>query len=299
MTATSVDALVEGVHFRMPPFGAHSVGHKALAVALSDLAAMGAAAREAYVQLGVSERISREQLLELADGLGALAAQHGVAVAGGDLTAAPALFLAVTVVGEAVGEHALVTRSGARPGDAIVVTGEFGGAAAGLLLLERPELAGSIEAGVAERLRRRQLDPEPRLAAGCALALAGASAMIDLSDGLGADGGHVAEASGVALAIELRSVPVQPGVDETAKAAGVDRAKLIAGGGEDYELLATLPPDRVERARDAVGFTGVELTVVGEVETGKGAVLKLAGGRTLPPVGFDQLVHGRSQDDPA
>lgn len=283
----------------MPPFGAHSVGHKALAVALSDLAAMGAAAREAYVQLGVSERISREQLLELADGLGALAAQHGVAVAGGDLTAAPALFLAVTVVGEAVGEHALVPRSGARPGDAIVVTGELGGAAAGLLLLERPELAGSIEAGVAERLRRRQLAPEPRLAAGCALALAGASAMIDLSDGLGADGGHVAESSGVALAIELRSVPVQPGVDETAKAAGVDRAKLFAGGGEDYELLATLPPDRLEQAQDAVGLTGIQLTVVGEVETGEGAVLKLPGGGALPPVGFDQLVPGRSQDDPA
>ncbi|MQA75142.1 MAG: thiamine-phosphate kinase, partial [Solirubrobacterales bacterium] len=159
---TSVDALVEGVHFRIPPFGLAAVGHKALAAALSDLAAMGAEARDAYVQLGVPERLDDERLLEVADGLGALAAEHGVAIAGGDLTRAPALFVAVTVVGHADDERALVRRAGARAGDVLVVTGELGGAAAGSLLLERPDMRPHLGGYDAERLSYRwtPIDPD-------------------------------------------------------------------------------------------------------------------------------------------
>ncbi len=298
-TATSVDALVEGVHFRIPPFEPRSVGHKALAAALSDLAAMGAVPREAYVQLGVSADVRRDQLLELADGLGALAGEHGVAVAGGDVTAAPVMFLAVTVVGEAVAGASLVARSGAQPGDAIVVTGKLGGAAAGLILLEHPELADAVGPEVADELRRRQLEPQPQLAAGRALAGAGASALIDLSDGLGADAGHLAEASGVALAIAIESVPAQNGVAETARAAAIEPAELIAAGGEDYELLATMAPDRLERAWDAVAAAGSELTVIGEVETGVGCVLSRADGALVAAAGFDQVLDRRSPHDPA
>ncbi|MGH2951057.1 MAG: AIR synthase related protein, partial [Solirubrobacterales bacterium] len=116
-TATSVDALVEGVHFRRPPFDLESVGHKALAAALSDLAAMGARAGEAFVQLGVPEDIDEDGCLELADGLAAVAAAHGVAVAGGDVSRSPALFCALTVVGHAASAEDLVRRAGARPGD--------------------------------------------------------------------------------------------------------------------------------------------------------------------------------------
>ncbi len=293
-TATSVDALVEGVHFRIPPFELRSVGHKALAVALSDLAAMGAVAREAYVQLGIPVALGHEQLLELADGLGALAARHGVAVAGGDVTAAPALFVAMTVVGEALAGESLVTRAGAQPSDAIVITGELGGAAAGLILLNQPELAGRVEPKLGDELRRRQLEPQPRLAAGQALARAGASALIDLSDGLGADAGHVAAASGVALAIGLDSVAAQEGVAEIARAAKIDPARLIATGGEDYELLATIAPDRLERASELVSEAGSKLTVVGEVKSGVGCSLSRPDGTRVPAAGFDQMLGRQS-----
>ncbi len=287
--AISVDALVEGVHFRMPPFEPRSVGHKALAAALSDLAAMGARAGEAYVQLGLREGIGEAELLEIADGLGGLAAAHGVAIAGGDLTRAPALLLAVTVVGHGSGPEQMVRRSGAGAGEALVVTGELGGAAAGLALLDRRALAHGLSEEVEAALRQRQLEPEPRLEAGAALAAAGATAMIDLSDGLGGDAGHVAAASGVRLRIEAERLPVQAGVEEVAAAAGSDLLDLVAGGGEDYELLATLPPDRVEAAVEAVGECGLALTVVGSVEPGQGVLLSGPGGEARLPAGFDQL----------
>ncbi len=197
-SVTSVDALVEGVHFRIPPFSLRQVGAKGLAVALSDLAAMGAEAGEAYVQLGVTEDRGVPDLLELADGLAEVAALHRVAIAGGDVTAAPALLLAVTVVGAGDPDR-LVRRSGARPGELVVVTGELGGAAAGLRLLERPELGSGLDDEVAAALRARQLEPVALLAAGAALARCAATAMIDVSDGLGADAAHLANAAGVGL----------------------------------------------------------------------------------------------------
>lgn len=295
--ATSVDALVEGVHFRIPPFGLRDVGHKALAVALSDLAAMGATPGEAYVQLGVPARFSAADLLELADGLAEVAAQVGIVVAGGDLSGAPALFVAVTVVGEASDASALVRRSGAEPGDAVAVTGELGGAAAGLAWLERPPLADALDAELAAGLRARQLAPHPRLAAGRALAGAGAKAMIDLSDGLGADAAHLAEAGGVAIELELDRLPIQAGVAELAIAAGLDPLELAAAGGEDYELLVALAPDRVAAARAAVEATGVRLSVIGVVERGSGVMLNGPGGRRAPR-GFDQLRPRREPGAP-
>ena len=294
-TATSVDALVEGVHFRIPPFEARQVGHKALAAALSDLAAMGAEPGEAYVQLGIPDERGDPELLGLADGLAALAGRLGVAIAGGDVTRAPALLVAVTVVGHAESADRLVRRSGARPGDLLAVTGELGGAAAGLALLERPELAEGLDETLAAALRARQLEPEPRLAAGRALAEAGATAMIDISDGLGADAGHLAAAGGVGLEIDLSQLPVQAGVAELARRAGLDPLDLAAAGGEDYELLAALAPDDLDRARELVGS---DLWVIGAVADGGGVVFSgPAGGR--PPRGFDQLGHRRAPRGPA
>ena len=173
-SATSVDALVEDVHFRIPPFTLDAVGRKALAVALSDLAAVGAEAAEAYVQLGLPERFD-ERALELADGFAAVAAEHGVAIAGGDVVRSRGPLLR----GHRHRDRArrprdLVTQERApAPGDVLLVSGELGGAAAGLLVLERPELADGIDAGVAEALRRRQTAPAPRLALGLALARVG------------------------------------------------------------------------------------------------------------------------------
>ena len=288
-TATSVDSLVEGVHFRRHTAPLASVGRKALAAALSDLAAMGAAPGEAYVQLGVPEDVDEADCLELGEGLAQVAAEHDVAVLGGDVTRAPVLWLAITVVGHADSADQLVRRAGAAPNHVLAVTGELGGAAAGLLLLDRPELAQTVGGEVAEALRRRQLDPSPRLAAGRALAAAGASAMIDLSDGLGGDAGHVATASSVRLVIELDRLPLQAGVGEVAAAAGVDADGLATARGEDYELLVALPPERADRASAEVAATGSTLTLIGAVEQGQGVVLRAPDGSEREPAGFDQL----------
>jgi thiamine-monophosphate kinase len=288
-TATSVDSLVEGVHFRRRTAPLGSVGRKALATGLSDLAAMGAAPGEAYVQLGVPDDLNEAGCLELGEGLAQVAAEQDVAVLGGDVTRAPALWIAITVVGHAGSADELVRRAGASPGDALAVTGELGGAAAGLLVLDRPELGAAVAAEVADALRRRQLEPVPRLRAGRALAAAGASAMIDVSDGLGGDAGHIATASGVRLVIELERLPVQAGVGEVAAAAGVEAGDLVTGRGEDYELLVTLPPERVDEASAGVAATGSALTPIGVVERGEGVALRAPDGSERQAAGFDQL----------
>ncbi len=289
-TATSVDALVDGVHFRRDRATPAEIGRKALATALSDLAAMGAEAGEAYVAVGIPPDLDEENCLELVDGMVALAAETGTSLVGGDVTRAPALTLAVTVVGHAPAPEQLIGRGGARAGDALVLSGEIGGAGAGLLLLERPELAEAVPGHTAERLRRRQLDPAPRLATGRALAAAGARAMIDLSDGLGGDAAHLAAAGGVRLQIDAAALPLANGLAEIAAAAGRDPLELATSAGEDYELLAALPPERLADAATAIGEAAeTTLTQIGVACEGEGVEIRLPGGGTLTPSGFDQL----------
>jgi thiamine-monophosphate kinase len=297
-TATSVDALVDGVHFRRDLASPAQIGHKALATALSDLAAMGAETGEAYVVLGLPPDFGEEECLELLDGMAALAAETGTDLAGGDLTRSEQLFLAITVVGHATDPQALIQRGGARPGDALVITGEIGGAAAGLHLLQNPGWSINPPMGWsnhqsaldwADSLRKRQLEPTPRLLAGQALAAAGATAMIDLSDGLGADARHLARASGVKLEIEAEAVPLAPAAVALSRATERDPWRLLSGG-EDYELLASIAPARLERASKAVlSKGGVPLTKVGEVKPGAGVEIRPPGGGLLEPGGFDQL----------
>jgi len=289
-TATSVDAIVDGVHFRRDEAPAQAIGRKALATALSDLAAMGAEAGEAYVVLGAPLDLGEEELDALLEGLLALAAETGTTLAGGDLTRAPALTLAVTVVGHGGSADDLVPRSGARPGDLLVVTGELGGAAAGRLLLERPELGRALAESTAARLRGRQLEPLPRLRSGRALAAAGARAMIDLSDGLAGDARHLADASGVALRIETGTLPLAKGLAEVAAAAGRDPLELAVSGGEDYELLASLPPDGLVAASEALADEAeTNLTPIGQVVAGEGVELRLPGGGLLESRGYDHF----------
>ncbi len=288
-TATSVDAVVEGVHFRRGPrTSPRQVGAKALATALSDLAAMGAQAGEAYAAIGVPEDLDEAGCLELADGIVEVAEATGTTLAGGDVVRSPCLFISVTVVGHAEAAEDFVSRAGARPGDALVLTGELGGAGAGLLLLERPDAGRGIASATAEALLARQLEPTPRLAAGRALAAAGATAMIDLSDGLGGDAGHLARSSGVGLRIEAASLPIADGVADVAEAAEGDSLRLAVSAGEDYELLAAIPAaglDLDELATQA----GVPLARVGEVVDGAGVEIRLPGGRALAPGGYEQL----------
>lgn len=289
-TATSVDAIVDGVHFRREESPPSLIGRKALATALSDLAAMGAGAGEAYVVLGAPEDLNEEEFLGILDGVLELGAETGTTLAGGDITRAPALSLAVTVVGHAPRPEDLVARAGAEPGDALVLTGEIGGAATGRLLLDDPSLGAAIPAPTAEQLRARQLNPRPRLHAGHALAAAGADAMIDLSDGLAGDARHLAEAGGVALQIKAGALPLAAGVVEVAAAASRDPLQLAVSGGEDYELLAALPPQRLEEASRMVRAAHeTALTPIGEVTTGAGVEIRLPGGGLLEARGFDHL----------
>jgi thiamine-monophosphate kinase len=291
-TATSVDAIVEGVHFRRGETDLGTVGRKSLATALSDLAAMGAEAGEAYVVLGAPSDLHENDFHALLDGMLELAQGTGTTIAGGDLTQAPALTLAVTVVGHAPGPSDFVTRAGAEAGDLVVLTGEIGGAAAGRLLLEDPSLATAVPEATADHLRLRQLEPIPRLRSGRALAEAGAKAMIDLSDGLAGDAGHLARASGVALEIEAAALPLAEGVAGLAAAAGRDPLRLAVAGGEDYELLATLPANALAEASQRIGEAGeTTLTPIGEVAAGEGVEIRLPGGGRLEAQSYDHFAE--------
>ncbi len=265
---TSIDTVVDGTHFRRSTHSAADVGWKALATALSDLAAMGADPGEAYVSLVLPDDF--DGALELACSMEELARETGTTIAGGDVARGPALTVSVAVTGWADSAEALVGRDGARPGDLVAVTGELGGAEAGRRQLE----AGTREGAEV----RRHLRPEPRIAEGVALARAGASAMIDLSDGLATDARHVAEASGVELRVRLEDVP---------RPSDVSPEDAVSGG-DDYELLVTVPPE-LRAAADA----GAGVTWIGEAaapaggSTGPGLVLLGADGAVADLRGYE------------
>jgi len=288
LAVSSIDTVAEGVHFELSTHSAADVGHKALATALSDLAAMGAEPGEALLAFVLPGDFSEESALELARGAAELAAQAGIAVAGGDVVRGRALVVTVAVTGWADGEEELCGRDGARPGELVGVTGELGGAAAGLALLDGRASAMSNSAlreDQHEELLRRHRRPEPLLEAGRRLAAFGASAMIDLSDGLASDASHVAAASGLLLRIDLDRVPVAPGARAVATALGAEPAVFAATGGDDYELLVCSPPDRVDALEQAAEDAGTRLTWLGEVGRGTGLELVAADGEPAHGLG--------------
>jgi thiamine-monophosphate kinase len=228
----STDLLVEGRHFRREWAGAADIGRRAAAQNLSDINAMGGRATALTVGLALPPDLPAQWLLDLADGIAEEAALVGACIVGGDLTAGSEVVIAVTVLGEC--EVAPVLRSGARAGDVLAIAGRQGWAAAGLAVLGR----GFRSPRVLVEAHRR---PQPPYDAGPVAATGGATSMIDVSDGLVADVGHLAEDSGVAIDIDSSAFTLDEPLRAVGAALGVDPMQFVLGGGEDHPLVATFP----------------------------------------------------------
>lgn len=264
------DALVAGRHFRQDWASPVDVGHRAAAANLADIVAMGATPTALLVALCAPPELEVAWLEGLADGIVAEASQVGAQVVGGDVTAAPTLAVAVTALGDLAGRPP-VTRAGARPGHLVAMAGRVGYAAAGLAVLSRGFRSPRL---LVEAYRRPQIPYR----AGLAAATLGASAMIDVSDGLLADVGHIAEASGVAIDLRREAFALPEPLRNTAEALGVDPYDWILAGGDDHPLVATFPDGTLlpEGWRP-----------IGEVRTGSGVTVD---GKPFPgPGGWDHF----------
>ena len=285
---TSIDTMVDGVHFRTGELTAEEIGHRALAAAVSDLAAMAAQPGEAYLSLGLPAGFGADHVLALARGAQALADDAGITIAGGDVTSATSLTVTFAVVGWTSDPAELVGRDGAAPGDVVGVTGTLGASGAGLAVIEGP--IPGLDDRVAEQLRRRYARPHPRVAAGHALAAAGASAMIDISDGIATDAAHLARRSGVRIEIALDALPLAHGVAEVAAARGTDAASFAATAGEDYELCACVPGSGLSVVETTFASRSITVgfTVVGRVVDGPAGVVLRGASGTLS--GFEHAI---------
>ena len=272
------DALVEGRHFRLDRTDPFTLGRRLATVNLSDIAAMGGSPRFALVSLVLSHRFDEPASEALVRGAVAELGRSGACIAGGNLSGGEELVADMTLVGEVAGGEVL-RRDGACEGDSILVTGRPGSAAAGLALLER---AGSEPRF--DPLIRACQEPRARVETGRAIAALGmATAMIDISDGLLADLGHLCAASGVGAELRCGSFDLNGALQEAAEAVGVDPLQWVLSGGEDYELLFTAPPGSVDQLVEAGERAGgCPVTVIGTV-TGSGIRCLDAAGDPINP----------------
>lgn len=288
----TVDCQVEDVHFLRRAITPAQLGRRALAINLSDLAAMGGYPLFALVSLGLPDSLDVLWVEELYHGLGHEARQHGVAIVGGNMTRSPGgIWVDVTVLGR-VRRDEVVLRSGARPGDLVLVTGQLGAAAAGLQLLLDPELTHVV--GDPEPALTRHFTPTPRLAEAAVIARSRqATAMIDLSDGLSSDIGHICEQSGVGVRLWAAALPIAPAARAIAAARGEPPWNIALAGGEDYELCFTAPPDAAASLAAAIQEqTGAPVTVVGEILPAEaGRWMRLPEGDAIPlaPRGWEHF----------
>jgi thiamine-monophosphate kinase len=284
LEVVTTDALVEGVHFDRAFTPSSAIGHRALAVNLSDLAAMGAAPRSALLSLVLPPGLPLADFDAVVDGFMALAAAHGVAVVGGNIARSPGpLILDVTAIGS-VRRRRVLARSGARPGDEVWVSGDIGSAAAGLQSLS----AGPRDGGRLAACEAAFLEPQPRVRLGLLLGRnRAASACVDLSDGL-ADGLHqLAGASGVGVEVDGAAVPVSAEARGWFEARGLNPVMAALSGGDDYELLFTVRPkgrSRVETVRRQA--RGLRLTRIGTVRREPGVIITRGGAAEPVPSGY-------------
>jgi thiamine-monophosphate kinase len=279
----TTDLLVEGVHFERDSISARDLGAKAIAVNVSDLAAMGASPRYGLVAVALPLDIETAWVMELTGGMRDAAAEYALSLVGGDTNRADEIVISVAAIGEVAPGRAVV-RSGARPGDVLVVTGELGAAAGGLALAraDTATTATALSEPWARELLEALARPVARVGEGQALASAGATAMMDLSDGLAKDLARLCLASGVGARLEIASVPVSAALAAGAGLLGVDALELAIGGGEDYELLAALPEGALDGARRALDGFGVTLTQVGTIIDRAEVLAVDADGRAAP-----------------
>jgi thiamine-monophosphate kinase len=274
----TTDAAVEGVHFRLSSTTPELIGQRVLAVNLSDIASMGGQPRWALLTLSLPPGLPVSVVERLVDGIALGADRYSLVVVGGNIARSPDyLIVDLTMLGEAEPGQVLYRR-GARPGDRIMVTGTLGDSAAGLALLEGEVSTGSIDAGY---LIGRHRLPTPRVDAGQAIAATQrATAAIDLSDGLARDLGHLCRASKVGAVVRAESVPLSPELLRLAAATGRDPLDWALRGGEDYELLLTVPPEFRQTIVDAAWSQGVVVTDVGEIVSGSTLMTLVNGTQT-------------------
>jgi len=304
LTLVTTDSLVEGIHFKLEWAPPRLVGRKALSVNLSDLAAMAGVPRFATVSLCLPPRTPWSFVDGLYDGLLERAAEAGVALIGGNLSGSIAdLVVDVTLIGQG---DVLLRRSGAEPGDLVVTTGHLGAAAAGLSLLaqgarlyedgmlESTGLWTESSSAAVEHCLRAALDPSPPLALGRALSEhPEARAGIDLSDGLSGDLLRLCQESGVRARIDPTALPVDPHAAGLCRAQGGDGLELALHGGEDYQLLLAIPPDRYEALCDLAQVWEVPITSIGEFVPGEPSVSLMAGDDEVPLEPRSWQHHGR------
>ena len=271
----TTDLLVEHVDFDLSYCSPTSIGVKAMAVNASDVAAMGGIPSHAVATLALPSSTSVEVVEGIAEGLASAGAFVGITLVGGDISEASEISVGVTLVGSV--DHP-ITRSGAEPGDLICVTGRLGGAAAGLRILREEIVGEEVDRPAITRLAMRQLAPTPRIKEGRYVASLGGTAMIDVSDGLLADLTHLLDASRCGCDVDVDGVPIDEDLIALARRVpNLDPLELALTGGEDYELLFTVPSplrEEFERAFDEIDSS---LTVIGEITENERTV----GGRNL------------------
>lgn len=262
----TTDMMVEDIHFSLTNSTFEQVGGKALMVNISDIAAMGGVPTQAVISLAVPAHLQIENLINLYHGLTTVAEQFGVNIVGGDTVSSPQkLVINVALTGE-VEENKVIYRSGARPGDVVLVTGDLGRPAAGLLLFNKPEARGFLDQAGVEMLQKAHTSPQARLKESQLLGSMGSlTALNDISDGLASEINEICQASGVGCRLWLDKIPVSPWVAQLARGVGHDPFDWALFGGEDFELVFTASPARVKDILTIGEQEGFPVQVIGEI----------------------------------